>query len=106
MNVVININVKQNIGLHPLISERRSAVRVARGERGIWQCRFWEHVTRDDADYAAHIDYCHINPVKHGSVKQVSDRSYSTFYRYVERGLYPLDWSTSLDINFVGGEHG
>jgi len=23
----------------------------------------------DDADYAAHIDYCHINPLKHGLVE-------------------------------------
>ena len=83
------------------VTERRSAVRVARGERGIWQRRFWEHVIRDDTDYAAHIDYCHINPVKHGLVKQVSDWPYSTFHHYVEQGLYPLNWATSLDINFV-----
>jgi putative transposase len=25
-------------------TERRSAVRIARGERGIWQRRFWEHL--------------------------------------------------------------
>jgi len=44
--------------------ERRSAVHVARGERGIWQRRFWEHMIVDDADYAAHVDYCPINPLK------------------------------------------
>ncbi|MDD5124798.1 MAG: transposase, partial [Methylovulum sp.] len=87
-------------------TEKRSAVRVARGERGIWQRRFWEHVIRDDADYAAHIDYCHINPVKHGLVKQVSDWPYSTFHRDVERGLYPLNWATSPDNNFDYGERG
>jgi CRP-like cAMP-binding protein len=42
--------------------ERRSAVRKARGERGIWQRRFWEHLIRDDADYARHVEYCYINP--------------------------------------------
>jgi REP element-mobilizing transposase RayT len=26
----------------------------------------WEQVIRDDGDYAAPIDYCHINPLKHG----------------------------------------
>lgn len=31
-------------------SERRSAIRIAKGERGIWQRRFWEHTIRDDAD--------------------------------------------------------
>jgi putative transposase len=34
--------------------ERLSAVRVARHERGIWQRRFWEHLVRDEADYARH----------------------------------------------------
>jgi putative transposase len=32
--------------------ERLSAVRAARTERGIWQRRFWEHLIRDEADYA------------------------------------------------------
>ena len=31
-------------------TERRSAVRVARRERGIWQRRFWEHAIRDETD--------------------------------------------------------
>jgi len=34
-------------------TEHRSLVRVARGERGIWQRRFWEHAIRDDRDYSA-----------------------------------------------------
>lgn len=37
--------------------ERRSAVRVKRGECGIWQRRFWEHLIKDDQDYQAHMDY-------------------------------------------------
>ena len=31
----------------PRIERRRSPVRIAKGERGIWQRRFWEHVIRD-----------------------------------------------------------
>ena len=50
---------------------RRSVTRVRRSERGIWQRRFWEHLIRDDADYKAHIDYVHFNPVKHGLVKSL-----------------------------------
>lgn len=46
---------------------------MAKGERGTWQRRFWEHVIRDDRVYAAHIDYCPINLLKHGYVKQVVD---------------------------------
>jgi hypothetical protein len=29
----------------------------ARGERGIWQRRFWEYLIRDDADDARHVEY-------------------------------------------------
>jgi putative transposase len=63
--------IKQGFSKALPITERRSTVRKARGERGIWQRRFWEHVIRDDRDYANHIDYCHINPFKHGYVRQV-----------------------------------
>ena len=36
---------------------------MAKGERGIWQRRFWEHAIRDEGDYARHLDYVHFNPV-------------------------------------------
>lgn len=72
--------------------ERRSASRTDKHERGIWQRRFWEHAIRDDDDFARHVDYIHFNPVKHGWVGSVADWPYSTFIRYVERGVYPSDW--------------
>lgn len=74
-------------------TEARSAARVRRGEHGIWQRRFWEHTIRDERDYAAHMDYVHFNPVKHGLVAQAAEWPYSSFRRAVARGLYPLDWS-------------
>jgi putative transposase len=73
-------------------TERRSSVRVARGERGIWQRRYWEHLIRDEADFRAHMDYVHFNPVKHCLARRVSDWPYSTFHRLVEEGVYPVDW--------------
>ena len=54
-------------------TERLSAVRLTKGERGIWQRRYWEHTIKNDADYAAHMHYVHINPLKHGLVKRVAD---------------------------------
>jgi putative transposase len=62
-------------------NEPRSAVREARGERGIWQRRYWEHLIRDERDFSNHIDYCWFNPVKHGHVTNVEDWPYSTFHR-------------------------
>jgi putative transposase len=45
--------------------ERLSSVRRKPGERGIWHRRYWEHTIRDDRDFRAHVDYIHINSVKH-----------------------------------------
>jgi putative transposase len=73
--------------------EQRSAVRQARGERGIWQRRFWEHTIRDDKDYANHVDYVHFNPVKHGLVPEPASWPYSSFHRAVAAGLYPAAWA-------------
>jgi len=44
--------------------ERISESRTAKGERGIWQRRYWEHTLRDEKDFARHVDYIHYNPVK------------------------------------------
>jgi putative transposase len=72
--------------------ESLSFSRAVRGERGIWQRRFWEHCIRDDRDYAAHLDYIHFNPVKHGLVASAARWPYSTFHRAVAMGLYPNSW--------------
>ncbi|MCK1741674.1 transposase [Bradyrhizobium sp. 139] len=73
-----------------------SASHAAKSERGIWQRRYWEHTIRDEEDYARHIDYVHINPVKHGLANRVCDWAPSSFHRYVELGIYPADWAGDL----------
>ena len=78
-------------------TEAISASRGRRGERGIWQRRYWEHQIRDEEDFRRHVDYLHWNPVKHGWVKRVADWPWSTFHRYVDRGVYPLDWAYHPD---------
>jgi putative transposase len=84
--------------------ERISESRVARGERGIWQRRYWEHTIRDENDFARHVDYIHINPVKHGLVTRVRDWPFSSFHRMVKLGVYPEDWAgdASLDNGKFG----
>jgi len=77
------------------MGERRSKSRTTKGERGIWQRRYWEHTLRDERDYARHVDYIHINPVKHGHVERVTDWPYSSFHRFVRLGIYSADWSGS-----------
>ena len=73
-------------------TERRSAYRLSRRERGIWQRRYWEHLVRDPDDLRHHVDYIHFNPVKHGHVDRAADWPHSSFRAWVERGAYSLDW--------------
>ena len=84
--------------------EHRSASRFGKGERGIWQRRFWEHTIRDERDYAAHLDYIHFNPVKHGVAADVADWPYSSFHRAVAIGLYPPKWAGEAKQTGDGGE--
>ena len=74
------------------------------GRRGVWQRRFWEHAIRDDRDYAAHIDYVHFTPVKHGLVNHVADWPYSTFHRFVENGVFGSDWAGGSEMDMNVGE--
>jgi putative transposase len=74
-------------------SERRSATRRRRGERGIWQRRYWEHLIRDPDDLRHHFDYIHYNPVKHGCAPTAAAWPHSSFHGCVHRGVYPLDWA-------------
>ena len=83
--------------------ERISPSRTKRGERGIWQRRFWEHLIRDQEDFNRHADYIHWNPVKHGWVRRVTDWPHSSFHEYVRRGIYTEDWGGGAN-GIAGGE--
>ncbi|GLQ49994.1 transposase [Dyella flava] len=67
--------------------------RQRKHERGIWQRRFWEHQIRDEQDLQNHLDYVHINPVKHGHVARASDWPYSSIHRYIRQGHLSPDWA-------------
>jgi len=73
-------------------TEILTATHRSRGERGIWQRRYWEHLIQDERDYRHHVDYVHLNPLKHGLVKRVVDWRHSSFHRAVAFGVYPADW--------------
>lgn len=65
-----------------------------KGERAVWQRRFWEHAIRDDADFERHVDYVHFNPVKHGHVTDPDDWPYSTWREYKREYGRPLSVDT------------
>jgi putative transposase len=83
--------------------EPRSPAMITRGERGIWQRRYWEHTIRDDRDFSAHVDYIHFNPVKHRLVEHPADWPHSSFHHCVAKGLYPALWvGTDAELQETG----
>ncbi|AXQ28616.1 transposase [Solimonas sp. K1W22B-7] len=72
--------------------------RERKGERGIWQRRFWEHQIRDEDDLERHLDYIHINPVKHGCVSRAADWQWSSIHRYVRAGDLSPDWAADVEL--------
>lgn len=76
--------IKATFSGHCGVVRNVSESKSRKGERGIWQRQFWEHSIRDEADYAAHVEYCHWNPVKHGLVKRAVDWPYSTMHRELQ----------------------
>ena len=75
--------------------ERVSTSRRRRGERGIWQRRFWEHQIRDERDFGRHADYIHYNPVKHGYAATAAAWPHSSFHAFVAKGVYPANWAAA-----------
>lgn len=80
--------------------------RSSKGERPIWQRRFWEHAIRNEDDYQKHLDYIHYNPVKHGLCAMARDWPYSSFSKFAARGYYDVRWGMSENHDFkdVGKE--
>ena len=70
-------------------------------EKGIFQRRYWEHTIRDEKDLNNQINYIHYNPVKHGYVKSVKDWEYSSFHKFVKKGLYDINWGNNTDIKEI-----
>ena len=82
-----------SVGIETTVNER--------GEKRVWQKRYWEHLLRDDADWRRHVDYTHFNPVKHGYVDSPAHWRHSSFRRAVEQGLYEADWGYQLPADIA-----
>ncbi len=85
--------------------ERINASRRGKGERGLWQRRYWEHTIRDDEDFCQHVDYIHYNPVKHGYVRHPAEWPYSSIHRYLRHDTMSANWGAAIDL-VDGGEFG
>ena len=88
-----------------MVPGNRSASKIAKREKGVWQRRFWEHQIRDDLDLQRHVDYVHFvhfNPVKHGLVPRVADSPHSSFHEVVRRGVLSGDWAGGAEVSSAG----
>jgi len=59
---------------------------------------------RDEEDFSRHVNYIHLNPVRHGWVTRVRDWPHSSFHAYVRRGLLTDDWACDSGEPVDGGE--
>ena len=66
-------------------AEEISGSKLRKRETGVWQRRFWEHGVRGEADFLTAMNYCYMNPVKHGLVDRPEDWAYSSFTRRGQR---------------------
>ena len=96
---LLNPNKKQNYIYPPLYELSNS--KLTKGDKGIWQRRYWEHTIRDEEDLYKYLDYIHYNPVKHGLVKNVKDWEFSSFDKFVERGNYETNWGSTEDVKHI-----
>lgn len=89
--------IKQSFSRAMPAHERITESRLRRGERGIWQRRYWERCVRNECDLRHCIDYIHFNPVKHGLTVRVVDWPYSSFHRFVRDGVLARDWAEASE---------
>ena len=75
-------------------SEPVSRSRELKSERAVWQRRYWEHTITSEADFTAHVEYVHFNPVRHGLAAAPVAWPHSSFHDWVKRGLYDRNWGS------------
>jgi putative transposase len=86
------------------LGERISQSRQSKGERGIWQRRFWEHLIRDETDFKNHVDYIHYNPVKHGFVTSPAEWRWSSIHKFIRQGIVSPSWTVGENFKGKFGE--
>ena len=93
-------NIKRNfsvsIDVTNISGYQISDSRKNKGEKTIWQRRFYEHTIINQEDLYRHIDYIHYNPMKHYKIPP-KDWKYSSFYKFVKNNYYDLEWCNFED---------
>jgi putative transposase len=76
------------------VPANRPHATALRGDKGIWQRRFWEHHLRDQDDIDAHRHMIFSAPVQAGLVARPQDWSYSSIHRAIREGTYDPNTAT------------
>jgi len=101
---LIKTYFSRHIGFVGWVEERnptkKTTSRLRKNEKSIWQRRFWEHLIRNHEDLRRHVEYIHYNPVKHGLTKAPGDWDFSSFHRYVDKGMYDIKWGAGVKMQF------
>ena len=92
---LIKAFVTKQCGSQLAINVDISQSRQARQESNLWQRCFWEHVIRDETDFANHCNYIHYNPVRHKLCQTPQQWLFSSVHRFTREGMYPKDWGES-----------
>ena len=61
---------------------------------------------KDEDDYESHFHYIFFNPVHHQLVQEVRDWKWSSFHRYVGKGIYSETWSSDIELPQISGSYG
>lgn len=89
-NIVGSLKKYFSYNISSEIEQNKS--RKKRKEKTVWQRRFYEHIIRNEADLARHLDYIHYNPIKHGYVNSAAKWKFSSFNKFVKMNFYPDNW--------------
>lgn len=76
---------------------------INKGEKGLFQRRYYEHTITSQEELNNHINYIHYNPVKHRYADKVKNWKYSSFHKFVKNGFYDGNWcdfSKVKDMNY------
>ena len=78
-----------------------SQSKLKKGEKGIWQRRYYEHTILSEEELGIYTDYVHFNPIKHNLTDSVKSWEHSSFFKFVQSGFYDINWGNFEDVKNI-----
>ena len=98
----IKYNFTKNLPIEYIdyINQTLSQSERNRGDKGIWQRRYYDHIIRNENDFNKHLDYIHYNSMKHYNILP-KNWKYSSFNKFVKNEYYDINWCNINDENEI-----